>query len=128
MGFEGTVSGCIDRLNNKEHSLFPNFSAKGTAYYKIKVGRSELKAGVTGSLQSSFNGFSFFSVTRTYYPYESSLKLTNTGLDVFLIARLDEVYVRAELQNALSQGYYTVPIYPAMDMNFRLTLSWAFMD
>lgn len=128
LGIEADISAYYDRLNSEESKLFPNFTAKGSAYYKVAVGRSELKAGISSGLQTGFSGYVFLPITRGYYLYPKESKMVNTGLNVFLAARLGEAYVRLELQNALSQGYYSVPVYPAMDMNFRVTISWAFMD
>ncbi len=108
---------------------FPVFFGGFEAYYELIIGRSQARIGASVELLSSFKGEHFFPINRTYFPatYEKGFSLNGTKL--FATARLgSNAYVKLSFENPLSQCYYYVPIHPMYEMNFKLSVSWSFMD
>ena len=108
---------------------FPIFYGGMETYYELEIGRSLARLGFSFELLSSFKGEYFFPITRAYIPYNYEKGFSTNGAKVFAIARLgSNAYVKLSFENPLSQCYYYVPIYPMDEMNFKLSVSWSFMD
>jgi len=119
-------------LNNHEINdnvtSYPPIFAKLSMYYEIEAGRSILRLGVSGKYVTSFNGEAFLPQYRGYMIYEDDNEAMFDGLKVFAVAKLGNAYVKASLENVLGKGFYTVPIYPYYNRNFRLSFMWSFLD
>lgn len=111
------------------NNRFPLFYAGITAQYTYSVGQSVMFGGLTVKFIGSHSADEFIPQTWSSIPSrtESSLASFN-GIDAFVVLRLGNAYVRATYTNILSQTYYYVSIYPQLDRNLRLSVSWSFFD
>jgi len=118
----------VSKTDDADDKRFPKIFGGLNTYYEIIAGQSILNIGVSFSAMTKFNGETFIPQTRSYIP--NAIESTNyiNGLDAFATARLGNAFVRLSYQNVLSNGYYYVPFYPALDRNFRLMFSWAFLN
>jgi hypothetical protein len=108
---------------------FPVFYGGLELYYELIIGRSEARIGASIELLSAFKGERFFPIKRTYFPAEYEKGFSTNGTELFAAARLgSNAYVKISFENPLSQCYYYVPIHPMYEMNFKLSVSWSFMD
>ncbi|MFP4529479.1 MAG: putative porin [Candidatus Kapaibacterium sp.] len=118
----------FSQLNDEAIRLFPEFYGGITAYYEVRVGESLLRLGGQSKFITSFRGLHYFPLTYDYYLSEYRSNPAVAGIDVFARARLGNAFIKASFANALSSGYYYVPVYPMLDRNIRLSVSWAFMN
>ncbi len=107
---------------------FPAFAGSVDSYYQMQIQRSILIVGFSFYMQSAFNGEQYVPQTRAYIPYAREKAISINGIDAYLKTRLGNAYVRITYQNLLSSGYYYVPVYPQLDGNMRITISWSFFD
>ena len=107
---------------------YPPLMLKLSMYYELESGRSNLRIGVSGKYLTSFSGETFLPQYRGYMAYEDENEAMFDGLKVYALAKLGNAYVKASFENLLGSGYYTVPIYPYYNRNFRLSFIWSFLD
>ena len=108
---------------------FPTFFGGLEIYYELTIGRSQARLGASLELLSAFKGEYFFPINRMYIPYQTERGFSTNGTELFAKARLgSNAYVKVSLENPLSQCYYYVPVYPMYEMNFKISVSWSFMD
>jgi hypothetical protein len=115
--------------NDSAGKRFPVFYGGVELYYELIIGRSQARIGATIELLSSFKGERFFPIKRTYFATDLEKGFSTNGTELFASARLgSNAYVKLSLENPLSQCYYYVPIHPMYEMNFKVSVSWSFMD
>ncbi len=118
----------LSKTDDIADKRFPLGLGKITTYYELLMGQSVLNLGVSFTATTKFKGESFVPQTRNFIQNEIESTHFINGLDVFATARLGNAFVRISYENILSNGYYYVPFYPAYDRNFRLLVSWAFLN
>lgn len=109
-------------------NIFPLFYGNFMAYYQLQVGESILRVGTKLAYSSKFKGLSFVPFNRSYIYKDIELKNRITSIDLFLSAKLGNAYIKASYENLISNEYYFVPLYPAIDGSLRLSLQWSFFD
>ncbi len=110
-------------------SRFPLFYAGISAQYEYQIGQSLLQAGLSVKFLGSMEGETFLPQTWTSIPTRTDESNTTfNGIDAFIVLRLGNAFVRATFFNIVSQTYYYVPLYPQLDRNLRLSVSWSFLD
>jgi len=115
--------------DDSSNKRFPVFYGGMELYYELEIGRSQARIGASIELLSSFKGESFFPIKRTYFASDIEKGFSTNGTELFATARLgSNAYVKLSLENPLSQCYYYIPIHPMYEMNFKLSVSWSFMD
>ncbi|MBI3259212.1 MAG: hypothetical protein HYZ54_07045, partial [Ignavibacteriae bacterium] len=115
--------------NGTTDNRFPLFYAGISAQYEYQIGQSLLQAGLSVKFLGVFTGETFLPQTWTSIPSRSGeSNATFNGIDAFLMLRLGNAFVRATFYNIISQTYYYVPMYPQLDRNLRLSVTWSFLD
>lgn len=115
--------------NGITDNRFPLFYAGISAQYEYQIGQSLLQGGLSVKFLGSFTGETFLPQTWTSIPSRSGeSNATFNGIDAFIVLRLGNAFVRATFYNIISQTYYYVPMYPQLDRNLRLSVTWSFLD
>ena len=116
-------------INGTSDNRFPLFYAGISAQYEYQIGQSLLQGGLSVKFLGSFTGETFLPQTWTSIPSRSGeSNATFNGIDAFIVLRLGNAFVRATFYNIISQTYYYVPMYPQLDRNLRLSVTWSFLD
>ncbi len=97
-------------------------------FYQGLAGHSLMNIGISTSVTTIFEGERYIPSSRAYVPYYIRDNFSFNGIDIFAELKLGNAYLRLMLENALSQCYYYVPIYPQFDRNIRLMVSWSFFE
>lgn len=115
--------------NGTNDNRFPLFYAGITAQYEYQIGQSLAQGGISVKFLGSMAGETFLPQTWTSIPSRTGeSNVTFNGIDAFLVLRLGNAFVRATFYNIIAQTYYYVPLYPQLDRNLRLSVSWSFLD
>jgi hypothetical protein len=115
--------------NGTSDSRLPLFYAGISAQYEYQIGQSLVQGGLSVKFLGSMTGETFLPQTWTSIPSRTGESNTSfNGIDAFIVVRLGNAFVRATFFNIISQSYYYVPLYPQLDRNLRLSVSWSFLD
>ncbi len=114
------------RSGDKDDRYLPVLYSTIDTYYKYTVGRSSLKAGLKLSLLGLRNVYYYYPIEREYLQYPYKTGWSNDGFNAYAALKLGDAYVRFEMKNLLSTDYYYMPFYPANDMSYLFSVSWAF--
>lgn len=99
--------------------------------YILKVGRSVLRAGMQIKLQYDAPIIGYYPFTKSYFFTDNISpnkdKFSNK-IDVYAVAKLGNAYVRVTMKNLLSSEYYSTAVYPELDRELRISVSWSFFD
>ena len=120
--------GYLSRTNDSNDYRFPNFICGIRTYYEITAGRSILRLGTSFGFMGEMQGEQYIPIGRKYIPNSTTSLAKPLSLDLFAEARLGVAHVKITYENILSKGYYYVPYYPQLDGNFRISVSWPFLD
>lgn len=106
----------------------PRLNTDFTIFYKVDVGRSEVRFGfdVNGVYQK--NWLRYFPQRRQYTQVTDNPLNQFNGINVFAHARLGNAYIKLNVRNILSSGYYFTAYYPKSNLFFNLAVNWAFLD
>lgn len=115
-------------IDNPEELLYPMIYADITLLYQLNVNRSILRFGIRAKGSSDYSGFNFTPLSRTYFYDGSNSSNIFNGINAFVQTRLGSAHIRAEIENILSYQYYYIPYYPMNEMNFKLIISWTFLE
>jgi hypothetical protein len=108
---------------------FPLFYAGISAQYMYSVGQSVMFGGLSVKFIGAHSTDQFMPQTWSSIAARTEPSLASfNGIDAFVALRLGNAFVRATFVNLLSQTYYYVSIYPQLDRNLRLSVSWSFFD
>jgi hypothetical protein len=116
------------RTNGALDKRFPDFIGGISGYYEIIAGESVMRLCTSIGVIGPLSGEQYLPIGRNYLPVNTQSNLTPINLDVFAEAKLGVAYVKITYENILSQGYYFFPYYPQLDRNFRLSISWPFLN
>lgn len=111
-----------------ENDKYPLLYGGASIFYEMKFGASILRLGTKIFAETEKKGVQFIPFTRVYVDFPNESNTTFNGFEAFASAKLGDAYVKIGYRNIINQGYYFVPLYPAIDGNFRLSFSWAFMN
>lgn len=114
------------RSGDKDDRYLPVLYSTIDTYYKYSVGRSTLQAGLKTSFIGLRNVYYYYPIEREYLQYPYKTGWSNDGINAYAALKLGDAYVRFEMKNLLSTDYYYMPFYPANDMSYLFSVSWAF--
>lgn len=109
----------------------PRFSLTATPEYTLRVGRSILSAGINLKLNYDAPIIGYYPEEQAYFWTKDAkprMDEFSNRIDVFAVAKLGNAYVRIQMRNLLSSSYYTTAVYPELDRELRISVSWAFFD
>ncbi|MFP4542794.1 MAG: putative porin [Candidatus Kapaibacterium sp.] len=106
--------------------LFPDFFAAAGISYGLRIGSSELNAGIDIAIIGKSYGARYFPQTRSYFINDREGNYRYDGGNAFLKLKLGNADVRITYENLLQSNFYYMPYYPTMAGNFKISLSWAF--
>jgi hypothetical protein len=106
----------------------PRLNGRFKIYYRIALGRSEVRFGVDMNAVYQKSWLRFFPQHRQYTLIEDNPLSQFGGINIFAHAKLGNAYVKLNLRNILSNEYYFVAYYPKSNLYFNLTVNWAFLD
>lgn len=125
-GFLQLYQSSEDLISNQR---FPLFYAGVSAQYMYSVGQSVMYGGLSVSFIGLHSADEFIPQTWSSIPARTSPSYASfNGIDAFIVLRLGNAYVRATYKNIVSQTWYYVSIYPQLDRNLHLSVSWSFFD
>lgn len=118
----------VSNLNGVNDERYPLIFSNLIIGYSKLIKNKILSTGISVKVISDFKGYTFAPEKRIYVPQNESSTFSNNGIDIFASAKLGDSIVKLEFINALSQGYYYVPLYPELTANLKLSVTWAFLN
>lgn len=115
-------------INSERSKLYPEFSGTINTFYEYELPRSYLRAGFDFKFFTSHKHYGYIPIYEIYYLNDKMSGFSTNGLNLYLSAKLGRAFIKATMQNVLSQDYYYVYLYPQTGRNLRLSVSWSFFD
>jgi hypothetical protein len=110
--------------------MFPKLWAMGGIYYweKLLDDKLELKIGLRGRYQSSYDGATFNPENLLYTPASGTqLGMASAG-DFIIAAHIGNAYIHLLWENVTSVAYFSSPYFPVLERSMKLGISWEFMN
>jgi len=127
---DGNLNYVDDRLEGNQTYTMPKVSASGELYFHdtLFTGHLNLKVGIRGQFESSFEGNEFYPAALVYYPGSLNSFGPFGSSDFFLQAKIGEAIIYFTLYNLTNQEYLLAPIYPALGTSFAFGINWEFLN
>ena len=129
-GAEGDLNYADEKVDGGQVYALPKLFASGELYYHdiLFNGNLNLKIGVRGKFESSFNGSEFYPAALIYYPSTLNSFGAFGSSDFFLQGKVGDAVIYFTLFNLTNQEYLLTPIYPALGTSFGFGINWEFLN
>lgn len=128
INFKPYIQAAYQLSAENTESQYSYIIAGFNSYYTYTVGRSIMQAGLDFSIMPLNKFYGYNPLNRSFIDMQQENTVSFNGLTAFINLRLGNAFVRAAMENLLSQDYYYLPYYPVYNRNFRMTVSWSFLD
>lgn len=128
--FVGSATAVVQSLGGADEfrSAWPGAYVQLYASYRLKLRRSELRAGIRLRGMSSFAGARLIPQTWAFVPNDAEQPATGNGVDLIGSIKVGTAFIRLSWNNLFSSSYAYVQPWAMPASNFRVGISWAFLE
>ncbi|MGO9480223.1 MAG: TonB-dependent receptor plug domain-containing protein [Candidatus Kryptoniota bacterium] len=129
-GADGNFNFVNENIDGSQARTLPEYFASGELYFHdiLFTGHLNLRFGVRGQVESSFEGSEFYPAALVYYPASLNSLGPFGSSDFFLQCKVGDAVIYFTLFNLTNQEYAMAPIYPALGTSFSFGINWEFLN
>ncbi|HUI30695.1 MAG TPA: putative porin [Candidatus Acidoferrales bacterium] len=127
---DGMLNYVDEKINSNEVYILPKIFASGELYFHdvFFTGHLDLKVGVRGQFETTFNGEEFYPEAMIFYPGTLNSFGPSGSSDFFVQGRVRDAVIYFTIFNITGQLYVLAPVYAALNTSFALGVNWEFLN
>ena len=127
---DGNLNYVDERIDGNQAYILPKVSASGELDFHdiLFTGHLNLKIGVRGQFESTFDGEEFYPEALIYYPGTLNSFGPSGSSDFFLQGKIGDAVIYFSIFNITGQNYVLAPVYAALNTELALGVNWEFLN